>query len=477
MTAKVFVNGGSPGVDLPSAILQADSTDRGALFPRMTTTERDAIPVSASYVGMLVVNTTTTTIDMYTGAAWVSIASSGGGAPADAKYITQTPNSGLSAEQALSLLATGLMQVTTSTGVVSSVTTSAGLAALISDETGTGALVFGTAPTITTSLAINGDAHSAPILTITNTDATGAPGNISTQRSSRNGAALQTNDRIGGLVVNGYGTTGYGGVVGNFTFLAAENFTDSAQGTYFFIGLTAIGGTGTSEVMRLLGAGNMLLGTTVASPLNFLALGGNSARSVGMERHTTSNTAGNSLTLLSGGATSGATNKAAGNLILTTGISTGNAVPPYIQLRAGVTGGGSGSTDRSIVDRTITGATKILTNNSAISLVNATIASNTAVGGMLIYLVEVSDGTDLQSESGMAVYTAVNKAGTITSSITEVSSQQDRSSGTLATTWAISAANPAVISLNANSSLTPGTAYPRVTYTIFNHGQQAITIL
>lgn len=44
----------------------------------------------------------------------------GGGAPTDATYITQTTNASLSAEQALSVLATGVMHVTTSTGVISS---------------------------------------------------------------------------------------------------------------------------------------------------------------------------------------------------------------------------------------------------------------------------------------------------------------------------------------------------------------------
>lgn len=43
------------------------------------------------------------------------------GAPKSATYITQTANAGLSAEQALSALATGIMKVTTTTGVVSSV--------------------------------------------------------------------------------------------------------------------------------------------------------------------------------------------------------------------------------------------------------------------------------------------------------------------------------------------------------------------
>lgn len=70
-------------------------------------------------------------------------------APTDATYITQTPSASLSAEQALSALATGLMQVTTTTGVISSVTTSAGISALLSDETGSGAAVFGTSPAFT----------------------------------------------------------------------------------------------------------------------------------------------------------------------------------------------------------------------------------------------------------------------------------------------------------------------------------------
>ena len=48
-----------------------------------------------------------------------SSASGGSGAPTDASYITQTPNATLSAEQALSALATGILKSTTATGVVS----------------------------------------------------------------------------------------------------------------------------------------------------------------------------------------------------------------------------------------------------------------------------------------------------------------------------------------------------------------------
>lgn len=81
----------------------------------------------------------------------LTAASSGAApAPVGATYITQTPDATLTNEQALSTLNTGLMKVTTTTGVVSSITDSAGLAGAISDETGSGALVFGTSPTLAT---------------------------------------------------------------------------------------------------------------------------------------------------------------------------------------------------------------------------------------------------------------------------------------------------------------------------------------
>jgi hypothetical protein len=81
--------------------------------------------------------------------AWGSCAGSSG-APANATYITQTPDATLTNEQALSANATGIMRSATSTGVVTSLTDSAGIAANISDETGTGALCFATSPTFVT---------------------------------------------------------------------------------------------------------------------------------------------------------------------------------------------------------------------------------------------------------------------------------------------------------------------------------------
>lgn len=71
------------------------------------------------------------------------------------------------------------------------------------------------------------------------------------------------------------------------------------------------------------GAGNVGIGTTTTS--SALSFGGTAAQKIAMERTTTADAVGNSLTLQAGGATAtGATNRAGGNLILSSGISTGN---------------------------------------------------------------------------------------------------------------------------------------------------------
>jgi len=95
------------------------------------------------------------------------------------------------------------------------------------------------------------------------------------------------------------------------------------------------------DKLTLLSGGNVGIGTT--SPTNILSLGGNSARTFWLERHTTANTAGNTLTVTAGGATSGATDKAGGDLILTPGLSTGTG-ESGVQIK-GVPAGSTGTTD------------------------------------------------------------------------------------------------------------------------------------
>ena len=127
-----------------------------------------------------------------------------------------------------------------------------------------------------------------------------------------------------------------------------------------------------------------------------------------------------------------------------------------------------------LVNRSMVAAGKALTDGSATNVLSCTIASGSAIGGVLTYTIDVTDGTDYQVETGQVVWSAVNKAGTVTATVTEVNSQQNVSSGTLTTSWAISAANPAVISVNADTSLSPSAGYPRITFNLDNNARQNV---
>jgi len=62
---------------------------------------------------------TTNKLYAWDGAAWLDLTGAGGGAPTTATYKTQTPDATLSAEEAWSLLGSGLVLNTTGTGVAS----------------------------------------------------------------------------------------------------------------------------------------------------------------------------------------------------------------------------------------------------------------------------------------------------------------------------------------------------------------------
>lgn len=107
-------------------------------------------------------------------------------------------------------------------------------------------------------------------------NSTSAP--IFLQRKARGTAAspsaVQATDGLGFLLARGYGTTAFGtnNVVG-IGFHAAENFTDSAQGTYIAFGTTPTGSTIRQERVRLDASGNLGIGTS--SPTSLLHVGGN----------------------------------------------------------------------------------------------------------------------------------------------------------------------------------------------------------
>ena len=86
------------------------------------------------------------TVDVLGDVATVDIsAGGGGGAPTTATYITQTADAGLSAEQALSSLATGIVKNTTGTGVLSIAVAGTDYATNLTELSDTGTISPGTA--------------------------------------------------------------------------------------------------------------------------------------------------------------------------------------------------------------------------------------------------------------------------------------------------------------------------------------------
>ncbi len=109
---------------------------------------------------------------------------------------------------------------------------------------------------------------------------------------------------------------------------------------------------------------------------------------------------------------------------------------------------------------------KTITDSAATSLVDIGFANSTIAGGNLHYLVEASDGTDFQAISGMVTYAAVDKAGTKTLTITDLSTTNAKavSSGTLTLAWTfVTGTLKGTIKLQPTGSLTETTPY-RVTF-------------
>jgi hypothetical protein len=72
-TGNVLIQNGGTFTDVASAILNVNSTTQGVLFPRMTTTQKNAIASPAT--GLVVYDTTLNKLAVYTGATWETITS------------------------------------------------------------------------------------------------------------------------------------------------------------------------------------------------------------------------------------------------------------------------------------------------------------------------------------------------------------------------------------------------------------------
>lgn len=106
---------------------------------------------------------------------------------------------------------------------------------------------------------------------------------------------------------------------------------------------------------------------------------------------------------------------------------------------------------------------KTIVDGSATSLFDVACAAAAMVGGVIHFLVRASDGTDHQALAGIATYSAVNKAGTHTATITYVTGNEAKavSAGTLTLAFTIvTGTNKVTVKVQPTGSLT------ETTYTI-----------
>jgi hypothetical protein len=134
--------------------------------------------------------------------------------------------------------------------------------------------------------------------------------------------------------------------------------------------------------------------------------------------------------------------------------------------------------DTSGAGRIVLNATaKTIVDGSATSLFDVACASGAICGGKIDYSVLASDGTDFQSLTGIVTYAAVNKAATLTLTITEVAANQAKavSSGTLTLAWTfVTGTAKGTVKLTPTGSLTE-TVYT-IVYTVYPL-RGAVTIL
>lgn len=220
------------------------------------------------------------------------------------------------------------------------------------------------------------------------------------------------------------------------------------------------------------------VGLFTLTPSTDIGIGGQTARSLALERQQTPDTAGNHLTVRGGGAATGASDKDGGDLLLMPGIPTGLG-RSRLRLQTPVTRFVSGSADALIIDRLALGCFKALTNGANTTIVAFDLANNSAIAGMLRYAALAADATDQQVEVGTVSYMATNKAGTVSNNTVSAKTlmQQAATAGTLTVTFALSSADPALLQVTVTSSLTLAAGYPRLTFDVDNLTDQSFVLV
>jgi trimeric autotransporter adhesin len=260
-------------------------------------------------------------------------ATGSGGAPTTATYITQTPNGSLSAEQALSLLSSGIMRAATTTGIITS----------LGDPTSVGsAFMFTANPSAITFARVNAD-NTVTYQSSTDYRTSLGLGTLATQSGTFSGTSSGTNtgdqNLFGSIIVAGQTTVTASANPTALTLVAGANITLTTDNTTKNVTITA-SGSGSGNITGPTMTANAVVvgaGTTTIAPLASLGTSGQALVSAGAGAPPAFGTlgvagGGTGLTVGTSGGILGYT--ATGTLASSAALASGNIV----------VGGGAGAT-------------------------------------------------------------------------------------------------------------------------------------
>lgn len=166
------------------------------------------------------------------------------------------------------------------------------------------------------------------------------------------------------------------------------------------------------------------------------------------------------------------TNIVGATLTLGAGIGTGNATPAQLVFQGDPFVAGSGASAHTPVKRHVTGVIKALTTATPTTIASIPLATLQNTGGHIWYHMEASDGTSQCSSDGDITYSAENSASVF---VTNVSSIGDLATACTATktltgVWALSSANPAILSVTPTLTGITATSF-NIIYEASNFGQ------
>jgi hypothetical protein len=161
-------------------------------------------------------------------------------------------------------------------------------------------------------------------------------------------------------------------------------------------------------------------------------------------------------------------------------LGTGTGAGGNIMEKTGFSAKTTGTSQHTAVDRAIIVAKgKVLTSASAISLFEVALPALAMCGGAIQATIVCTNGTDMQAFTQSVTYSAVNKAGVYTKSITATTGDKSvTGASTLTTVWSIlDGTNKVTIQVAATTSLTPSTNAFLCYFQVYNNSEQATTIL